>query len=275
LLLGGGGYFAYTQKWHEGVINFAGSFFGSKPAEKITVNYDENMLKSFGIFTANFFAVNTGSVNDIIPVQIRMADLFGYLKDPKVQGETGISAATFFGQLEDEAADINQFVVYMQFLEKLQNLFKTDVYAMLDRTSDRSRALLDYLDQLKVARDQGNDLLARIKISMDQFTVSYTSLSPDKTKYETDFFTAMAALESEKSDMLLKGFIDISQKQTALKSRVSALSKLIEYYDAALARLDKRITAVDQNLDALIAGIHVVDVPGAELNIIIKTVTTK
>jgi hypothetical protein len=271
VLLAGGGYFAYVNKWHESAVNFVTGFFKPKPVETVEVNYDETVLKSFGIITSGIFARNDGSVHDAIPVQIRLADYFGHLMEPAVKGETGISAATFYGELRDDAAAINQFVLYMQFMEKLQNLFKIDVYAMLDRTTDRATALLDYLASLKQASEDGARLNARIKLNIDDFMASYNSLSPDKSQYEKDFFAAMEQLQPEKSDLLLKGFIDASQKQVALKARVSALNKLSGYYDTALKRLDTRISAVDKNRAALIQGIHVVDVPGAELNIIIKS----
>jgi hypothetical protein len=268
-----GGYYAYTQKVHESVYNYVAGFFSPKTEEKIEVTVNEDDLKSFGIITAGIFASNTGSVNDVVPAQIRMADFFGNLLEPRVQGETGITAATFYGALQDQKAIVNQFVLYIEYLAKIQNLYKIDVYAMLDRTSERSAALLDYIDKLKNARTEGQTLLAQIKINMDEFTVSFNSLNEDKTKDETDFFTAMAALEADKSDQLLKGFVDASQKQVALKARINALSKLVTYYETALAKLDTRILAVDENQQALVQGIRVVDVPGAGLGIIIQPET--
>jgi hypothetical protein len=276
-LLAGGVYLAYLQGWPEMAQKYVAGFFTPKPTEKevpFVVEVNPEDLREFGFVSVAIFAKNSGSVNDRVPVQIRMADYFGRLKEPRVKGETGISAATFYGELKDSAGTLNQFVVYMDKLEEVQNLYSTDVYAMLDRSTERDKELLVYLDRLKEAREVSGMLLSQIGADMDGLKVSYDSLTPDKTNYEKDFFSAMDALQSEKSDVLLKGFIDVSQKQIALKARVSALNKLVGYYENVIKRLDIRILAIEQNKDALIKGIRVVDIPGANLDIIIRPQTT-
>ncbi len=55
-----------------------------------------------------------------------------------------------------------------------------------------------------------------------------------------------------------------------MKARVAALDRLAEYYETALKRLARRINAVEQNREALVRGIRVVDVPGAGVDIIIR-----
>jgi len=270
ILVLGGGYYAYTNKLHQRAYSYLVGFFQQKPAEKV-VKFSLVDQRMYGISTAAIFGSNLGSVSDLIPVQISMAVFFGKLMEPKVQGETGITALTFYGELKDGAAVVNEFVAYMQNLADVQNLYKTDVYAMLDRSTARDEVLLDYQNKLKEARDKSQVFHDRIVVNMDDFTKSYNSLSADKARYERDFFAAMENLEPEKSDLLIKGFIDISQKQLALKARIRALAKLEGYYKSALQKLDLRIKAVEQNRDALIQGIRVVDIPGADLNIIIKS----
>jgi hypothetical protein len=51
---------------------------------------------------------------------------------------------------------------------------------------------------------------------------------------------------------------------------MSALQTLLDYYNSALKSLVTRITAIDKNKAALVQGIHVVDIPGANLNIILQ-----
>jgi hypothetical protein len=266
-----GGVYGYGQKWHERAYSYVIALVTPKPVEKVEVRIDKAMQRQFGIISTSIFGANGGSEDDLVPPHILMAVYFGELREPRVKGETGISAATFYGELKDGADVVNQFVVYLGNLEDVQNLYKTDVYEMLDRSTERDKVLLDYLEKLKEAREKSKILHDQIVINADDFRKSYDSLSPDKTKYEQDFFTAMEMLEPEKSDLLLKGFIDITQKQSALKARISALAKLETYYKTVLDKLDKRILAVEQNRDALIQGIRVVDIPGADLNIIIRS----
>lgn len=230
---------------------------------------DEEMRK-FGLASALLFGGNMGSQTDLVPTEIQVALYFGQLMEPQIEGETGITAATYYGELQDQKDVVNRFVDYVRTLESMQNLFQIDVYDMLEKTSKREAALEAYLADLIDLSERGKRIQDAIGVNIDDLTMSYQSLSPSKQQYESDFFTALEEMKPEKSDTLLKGFVDISQKQTALKARVSALQKLLEYYDTAIEKLDKRITAITENKEALVRGIHVVDVPGGGIDIIIR-----
>ncbi|MFC1749043.1 hypothetical protein ACFL2V_09585 [Pseudomonadota bacterium] len=230
---------------------------------------DEEMRK-FGLLTALQFGEGSGSSSDVAPVQIQIADYFGRLKEPKITGETGISAATYYGGLEDLKEVTNKFIDYVETLEHMQNLYVIDVYELLSRTPERQAALNAYTANLIDAKEKGKRVIESLKLNIDDLTESFQSISPDKDQYEADFFVALEEMQPEKSDSLLKVFVDISQKQTALKARVRALEKLLEYYDVAIEKLDKRITAIQQNTEALVQGIRVVDVPGGGIDIIIR-----
>lgn len=268
-LVGGGVYYLYSSGIAVNAYNSVVGFFTPKAPEKVNVQPSEEDRAIFGVTTALLFASNSGSVNDRVPVQISVADYFGRLMEPRVKGETGISAATYYGELKDLAKDVNEFISYVRNLEQLQALYEINVYDMLDRTTERDKALIKYLDDLKTARDQSNEVLRSIQLNLDDIAASYNSLNPSKSKYESDFFTALDQLKAEQSDVLLKGFVDITQKQAALKARSGALTKLKEYYVTALGKLGKRIMAVEQNQSALVQGIHVVDVPGGGIDLII------
>ena len=275
LVVVGLGYWGFTQKWHEqawsAVSGTVGSFFKPKPEEpKVEVKPNVNDERAFGITTALLFAQNKGVYTDRVTSDIAIALYYGGLQEPRVQGETGISAATFYGELKDQADFVNVYVEYVNNLDHMQSLYKTDVYKLLDQSTKRDEVLLKHLDELVAMKDKGLRIQEQIGINLDDLKVSYESLNGEKNKGETDFFAALSDLQGQKSDTLLKQFIEVSQKQVALKARIAALTKLQAYYATALARLDKRLEAIDKNRDALIQGIRVVDVPGSDLDLIIK-----
>jgi len=248
-------------------------FGGAEPDTGNKVVYSGELDDLPGIFTAVLFGSNEGAIVDLYPVEIMVADYFGTLSEPKETGETGISAAVHFGELMDEKNIVNMFVEYVVILEEMQNLYQVDVYDLLDRTKNRETVLNDYLADLKGIQGEGSEAYRSIKLNIDELTVSYNSLGSDKDKFENDFFMSLELLQPEKSDVLLKSFVDASQKQVALKARVAALKRLSEFYESASLKLDRRISSVEKNMDALVKGIKVVDVPGAGIDLIIHSDT--
>ncbi len=263
-------FLGYYFQLHQTVYKFANNLINPSKPPAAAVQVREEDLNQWGIQTALIFAKNKGSVADIVPPAIKTAFFFGKLAEPQAKGETGITPAYYFGLLRDVSAETVRFIDYLKNLRALQDLYQTDVYAMLDQTTARDKKLLDYLAELKAMRESSDTIRREIAAQIDDSKISYNSLEADRTRLENDFFVAVANLAGEKSDFLLKSFIDVKQKQSALKARQAALEKVLEYYVTALKRLDVRIEAVDKNRDALIQGVHVVDIPGANLNIILK-----
>ena len=273
--IGFGGYKMFEaqipQNAYNSAVSFVGGFFsGNKqPVKGPVVALNDTETNQFGLTGTALFGKNTGSVEDTVPEPALLAVYFGQLLEPSVQGETGITAATFYGLLKDQANEVDDFVTYMNNLASLQDLYKIDVYALLDSSTKRSDKIDEYISQLNQAQTDSNTMLQKIQINMDDLTKSYNSLDPDRTQSEKDFFDAMDQLKPEKANQLLHQFVDVAQKQVALKARVGGLKQLVTYYQTALAALDKRIMAVVKNREALIQGIHVVDVPGGGINIIV------
>jgi hypothetical protein len=164
----------------------------------------------------------------------------------------------------------NRFVMYVKYLEKLQNANTVDVYNVMDGKLRRDEALKKYLTDSRAIFEQGNTLRKEINVQVDDFKVSLNSITPDKDKYELDFFASLANLEADKADMLIKKFIETSQKQVEIKAKLAAMSKLSEYYEKVLINLKIKLDAVDKNQEALVSGIQVTDVPGVNLNLVKK-----
>jgi len=268
VLIGGGLYAGYLFKVHEKVYDFVAGFFKTPPP--VQVNVDEELLREWGITTAMIFGDNRGSIHDLLAPQLKNSYYFGFLSEPKLPGETGITPAYFYGTGKDVTAQTDRFIAYIADLRALASVYDVNVYRMLDQTTDRQKAMNDYVANLHTIQDNSTAMSAEVKKQVDDVKVSYDSLTPDKTQFEKDFFVALKGLDGLKSDFLLKSFIDVSQKQVALKARFAALQQIAAYYDSSLGKLAIRITAVEKNREALVQGIHVVDIPGANLDIIIK-----
>ncbi len=268
VLIGGGLYAGYLFKIHEKAYDFVAGFFKAPPP--VEVNLDEKLLREWGIASAYLFGDNRGSNRDLLASQLFNAYFFGRLAEPKLQGETGITAAYFYGTGADIEAATNRFIAYVKNLRELVSVYDVDVYAMLDETTNREKTLSDYQAKLNEIMEKSEKMVEEISIEVDDLKVSFQSLDPEKTRFEEDFFVALQGLAGEKADFLLKSFIDVSQKQSAIKAHVAALEKLLEYYQSSMERLSIRITSIEKNREALVQGIRVVDIPGANLDIIIR-----
>lgn len=263
------GFVVYTQGWWKALPWFQPPQVIITEPERVLPEED-TVLPLAARETVLLFGELRGTFADFWPERLEIVNVFGQLRESKVEGETGITAITFYGALEDEREQINQFTTYVEQLEKLRNLYSIDVYALLDRSTQRSATLLEYLDDLRQARTETQQTLQALQLNIDHLRLSYDSLGNNQTQFERDFFVALQNLEAEKSDVLLKSFIDINQKQIALRARIGALQKLVQYYNTALERVDLRILAIEQNTEALVQGIRVVDVPGSDIDIIVR-----
>lgn len=268
VVLGGGLYAGYLLKVHEKVYETVTGWFKAPPP--VAVNIDEKLLREWGITTALLFGDNRGANQDLLASQLYNAYYFGHLAEPRIEGETGVSAAYIYGTGADLVEETNRFIEYVKNLRELVSAYDVDVYSMLDATTNRTEILDKYLAQLKAVLEKSDKYSQEINILIDDTKASYESLNPEKVRFETDFFAALQGLAGEKADFLLKSFVDVSQKQTALKARVAALEKLAGYYESSMKKIEIRIKAIEKNHEALAQGIRVVDIPGANLDIIIK-----
>ncbi|MFA5829679.1 MAG: hypothetical protein WC843_04245 [Candidatus Gracilibacteria bacterium] len=262
-------YLAFTFQLYQRVYDWGWNLLHPPKPPVVQVDFKEENLVEWGVQQALLFGSNNGRVQDRLRSEIWDAFYFGKLAEPKAEGEIGLTSAYYFGTLQDILAESNRFIAYVQQLREVQSMYQIDVYGMLDQVTDRGTKLFDYLKQLQDARNQTDQFNKELSVEVDNLKISFNSLTPDSTRFETDFFVSLQNLAGEKSDFLLKSFVDVAQKQASLKARLAALQRLQQYYTQALQHLDVRIKAVDSNKEALVNGIHVTNIPGANLNIII------
>lgn len=249
-------------------------WFTPKPGEELVegdnsqVVQDPELFRRWGFQTAAIVGRNLGDVRDLAYNVFFNANYFGKLKDPVFYGETGITAALYYGFGREAEYLRNKFIYYVKYLAQIRQANQVRVADVLDGKLRRDQALDDYIGELKAIFEQGNTLRKEINVQIDDLKVSINSLTPDKDRYEVDFFASLAETEAEKADMLIAKFIDVSQKQTDLKAKLAALSKLAEYYEEDLIAMKLRIEGLEQNRDALIEGVTVREVPGSGIDLI-------
>lgn len=255
------------------LLDGIGSWFTPKPGLELAVGdnsevvIDSEYQRKWGYFTAAFFGKNFGDMRDSGFNLFFNANYFGKLLDPVFYGETGISAAIYYGFGKDDLYLKNRFIYYVNFLRRILFANQTKIDDVMNNKLRRDFALDEYTNQIKVLFEEGNKLRKEINVQIDEFKIAYNSLTAEKDRYEVDFFASLNELEGEKADQLLVKFIDITQKQLEVKAKLSALTQLSQNYEDLLIKLKLRIEAIEKNRDALISGVTVVDIPGSDIDL--------
>lgn len=250
------------------------NLFASKPGEELVqgdnsqVVQDPELFRRWGFQTATIMGRNQGDVRDLAYNIFFNANYFGKLKDPVFYGETGVTAALYYGFGREAEYLRNKFIYYVKYLAQVRQANQVKVADVLDGKLRRDQALDAYIADLKAIFEQGNTLRKEINVQIDDLKVSINSLNPDKDRFEVDFFASLSETEAEKADALIAKFIEISQKQTDLKAKLAALSKLTEYYEEDLIIMKLRIEGLEQNREALIEGVTIREVPGSGIDLI-------
>ncbi|MGL5831562.1 MAG: hypothetical protein ACRCZE_05460 [Candidatus Altimarinota bacterium] len=231
---------------------------------------DLELLRGNGFRSAELFGENSGDAMDTAYPSFKVAYYFGNLAEPIFVGETGITAALYYGFREEENYLKNRFILYVEELEKLNNTNTVNIDEYLSQSVRRDLALDKYLEELQKAFDDGNALRKEIGVQADELKIALNSTNPDKDRFEADFFTSLSTYEGEKADELLGAFVEVTQKQAEFRAKLAAMTNLYEAYETILLRMKVRIEAIEKNKGALVTGVKVRDIPNSGLDLVIE-----
>ncbi len=168
------------------------------------------------------------------------------------------------------SAEKVKFVAFIALLDDMQNIYTTDVYGLLDKSVDRRAALEEFIKTMDDVIKQGDNAYNQIQQEMNLISAQYEQITESRDQYETLFFEASQNLYGEEAYKNLTTFIDLEKQAVALKSQHSADKTLSDMFANSLNALRPRYEDVVANVDALIQGVHVYDIPDSEINAIIR-----
>ncbi|MCC6643830.1 hypothetical protein IT411_03715 [Candidatus Peregrinibacteria bacterium] len=232
------------------------------------VNFDVELIRKWGFYAAKEFGANLGDSRNTAYAIFTNAYYFGKLRDPIFVGETGISAALYYGFGRDDDYLRNKFIYYVRYLAKIRNANLTDILESLNNKVRRDTALDTLYEDLNNTFDEGNNLRKEINVQVDDLKISFNSLNPDKDRFEADFFISLNQTEAEKADLLINKFIEISQKQVELRAKLAAMEQLSLDYEDELIKLKLKLEGIQKNRAALIEGVTVTEVPGSGVDLV-------
>lgn len=180
----------------------------------------------------------------------------------------GVYAGDYFGKVGDERKD--KFVEYVDLIRQLQNIYDTDIYTLLNKSTDRRAALTQHLTDLKNLIDRANLAYNDIQALLAKYEADYNSLLLQKTNAQSAFFTALYAYYGEIAYYNLGVFTKIYQDSIESRSYYNAYKALSDLYVAYVNALNPRYQDIYINFDALVKGVKVYLIPKSDIKTVIQ-----
>lgn len=184
-------------------------------------------------------------------------------------GDTGVISGILVGEQEKLNHDFSQLQAFVSDLEALYRLYRVDLDAFLDASSNRTTTLEQHLVELRAAYNRSFANYEEILRIKDSFGDRFNTLQPQKEAAESDFFNQIRSFEGFLAEEQLLQFIDLSKTQVDFKAKYFAFGKLQIMYETILPPFKKRIEDIEYNRAALISDVQVVDVIGSDLDLIV------
>ncbi|MBI5152568.1 hypothetical protein HZA39_03470 [Candidatus Peregrinibacteria bacterium] len=187
---------------------------------------------------------------------------------------TGLQAAYLSG-FQGPLFEDNAFKKYVRIYNEMRNAYSTDIYGILNNSTDRAAELNNQLALLEDVHSRGLEQYDLITKEMGSLKADYKNIQDPKTASEKKFFEDLKIGLPDESYGELSAYIVILQKQDEIKARHNALTALSDYYKILLQKLNVRIRDIKTNRDALVQGVRVYEVPGSNVDVIIKNTKSK
>lgn len=166
--------------------------------------------------------------------------------------------------------DTERFVRYVAVLRAMQNIYDTDVYALLDRTLDRRGEMEAHLRKMNDLLVEAEIIFNEVNLILDSLDEAYGVVGLNRDSAENQFFNSSEGLYGEEAYRELGDFVDYSQEAVEIKAYFNAYKILRDMYLNSINVLNPRYEDIALNKEAIIKGIRVFDVQGSDIDAIIR-----
>lgn len=185
---------------------------------------------------------------------------------PDLIGDTGIFATSPVGTEFEGVSDIAN---YLMIFRRMQNAYATDINELLNKSTDRRSTLLSYLALIQLLNEEGSSTLQNIIGTEEIISSQYEEQIRRRDTDDVNFFEQVNAYNAKTAQNILEDFIEASKEIVELRAHFKALQKIHALFEQGLPKMANRIAGIALNQDALISGIKVYEVRGADLDLIV------
>jgi hypothetical protein len=177
--------------------------------------------------------------------------------------DTALKIGTNNQEAKEEASQITQL------LFKMQNIYETDVYELLNKSTNRRGKLAEHLKEFGDLIVEGEKISNSLDKQIAFLNEEANSLEITKNELENLYFLSAENLEGQKANEALNNFVEISKKLVETKALLSSKIHFNQMLDNSLVFLKPRYQDISLNKEAVIKGIKVFDVPESDIRAII------
>ena len=152
----------------------------------------------------------------------------------------------------------------MATIEQLGTLLHRDIADSLNQSTNRRYTLDLYIERLRKATTEASIQSTSIKEEFNQYTNEYRIHKSHTRQISAELKRALRdgnySLASQKQQ-------ELGEAQSLLanaEAQVEKMKGILALYEELLPLAEERLTAIDKNREVIVAGLHVIDVPGIE-----------
>lgn len=162
----------------------------------------------------------------------------------------------------------------IELLQRLNALLEINVTVILDESLNREETLQNYLQELKKIEPTTEEVRVILIDEINGLKSEFETVSGEKNREEDVFFGNVNSLLARESENALESFVELVEKQSAVKAQFNARTKIKSLLDPRIVRLKARIQGIELNYEALVKGIKVIRVENSGIDLI-ETVEKK
>lgn len=172
---------------------------------------------------------------------------------------SGVLAGTTLLQ-EDQGVRDESYAL----LEELGLLLTIDVEDILNRSADRQQTLDDYRASLVDVATRSQEHLGQLEQRQDDADAVVREVRKQASEIQRALNNALREKDYATASSRQAELSAVQGEVAVATAEQREVQSVVNLFEDSLAVAAERVTAIDANREALLAGVHVVDIPGAD-----------
>lgn len=149
-------------------------------------------------------------------------------------------------------------------LQAFGDALQVDVADLLNRSEDRQMALDTYTEALTNVATRANDRFKELTSQLGELKSLASSQNKERSAADRELKNAIKAKDFDTAGEKQKAVTELQAAYAETDLKRKQIQSLVDTLDDLLTLYGRKILAIQQNREALIAGVKVIDVPGAD-----------